>query len=61
MKKRNAKLLGYIPWDRVDDFIKCEKLGRADVKTTVVRDKNDPTKVGDKCQYGWNSHIEYRR
>lgn len=59
--KKQMKLIAYIPWDRVTDFVNGEQSARKDVETTFVRDKFDPTNVGDKKHYRWNCHIEYQR
>lgn len=61
LKSKQTKLIAYIPWDRVLDFVHGEQSGRKDVETTFIRDKNDPTNVGEKRQYRWNRHIEYQR
>ena len=58
---KQSKLIAYIPWDRVMDFVNGEQSGRKDVETTFVRDKFDPTNVGDKTHYRWNCHIELQR
>jgi hypothetical protein len=60
-KRKQSKLIAYIPWDRVGDFVHGEQSGRKDVETSFVRDKNDPTNVGEKTRYRWNCHIDYQR
>ena len=61
LKRKQSKLIAYIPWDRIGDFVHGEQSGRKDVETSFVCDKNDPTNIGDKTHYRWNCHIEYQR
>ena len=57
-ERKQTKLIAFIPWDRVMDFVNGEQSGRKDVETTFVRDKFDPTNVSDKTHYRWNCPIE---
>lgn len=61
LSKKESKLVAYIPWDRVEDFVKGEESGRKDVETTFVRDKRDPTNVGEKTHFRWNRLIDLQR
>jgi len=61
LKKKDSKLITYIPWDRVEDFVRGEESARKDVETTFVRDKYDPTNVGEKTQFRWNRLLELQR
>lgn len=61
VNKKETKLVAYIPWDRVEDFVMGEESARKDVETTFVRDKYDPTNVGDKTHFRWNRLLELQR